>query len=160
MKKIIGFLGTALYWILWPVWYIYLRFTKKRSRVLVVCKGEVLLIKPWLGRKKFSLPGGGLNRGETARDAATRELLEETGIVITPKSLVKIGSYRLSEAGLKSQSHIFCVELNTKTRLSPQKLEVWEYRWVSLGHAEELNLSKITRYALGRYRPQHQERLL
>ena len=45
---------------------------------------EVLLIKrgkaPFLGA--WSIPGGRIERGETARDAAVREVLEETGCSI------------------------------------------------------------------------------
>jgi 8-oxo-dGTP diphosphatase len=46
--------------------------------------GAVLLIRRGLapGVGKWSIPGGRVQFGETARDAAVREVLEETGLVV------------------------------------------------------------------------------
>ena len=43
---------------------------------------SVLLVRPSYSHQKFSVPGGGVKRGESWADAATRELLEETGIQV------------------------------------------------------------------------------
>lgn len=40
------------------------------------------------GKGKLALPGGFINYGESWQSAATRELFEETGIVMKPESLV------------------------------------------------------------------------
>ena len=54
--------------------------------------GKVLLVErgkdPWKG--KWSLPGGGLEFGETVRDAAARELAEETGVTADLVRLVDV----------------------------------------------------------------------
>lgn len=56
---------------------------------------RVLLIQrrwnPYAGRK--ALPGGHVDRGETARQAGARELAEETGIHVAEDDLVEIGVY-------------------------------------------------------------------
>lgn len=44
-------------------------------------------------RHAWALPGGHVDRGETARQAAVRELAEETGIHIDPDDLHEIGVY-------------------------------------------------------------------
>jgi 8-oxo-dGTP pyrophosphatase MutT (NUDIX family) len=48
--------------------------------------GEILLLRNSY-RTGWSLPGGGIGRGETARDAALRELREEVGLVVPPAAL-------------------------------------------------------------------------
>ncbi|QYA95803.1 NUDIX hydrolase [Streptomyces anulatus] len=61
----------------------------------VVCirGSEVLLIeRGWDPHKgMYALPGGHVDPGETSRNAATRELLEETGVHVAPADLVFVG---------------------------------------------------------------------
>lgn len=56
---------------------------------------DVLLIRrgrdPYVG--KWALPGGRVERGETARQAAVRELHEEAGIVVDADDLTPVGIY-------------------------------------------------------------------
>ena len=52
---------------------------RKRTRATVIAEqvGRVLLIRE-RGQRQYSLPGGGIERGEYTMEAALRELREET----------------------------------------------------------------------------------
>ncbi|MFD4400816.1 NUDIX domain-containing protein [Kitasatospora sp. NPDC058478] len=62
---------------------------------VVIRREEVLLIQradePHKGH--WALPGGYVDQGETSRQAAARELEEETAIVAMPEELVQVGAY-------------------------------------------------------------------
>lgn len=53
---------------------------RPRATGVVVHDGKTLLVRD-KGREKYSLPGGGIHRGEPAISAVARELFEETGLV-------------------------------------------------------------------------------
>jgi 8-oxo-dGTP diphosphatase len=63
--------------------------------VLVTRDGRVLLIEreydPFAGR--WALPGGHVDAGETSLEAAVRELVEETGVVVEADALRLVGVY-------------------------------------------------------------------
>ena len=52
---------------------------RRRGTAVVIRKGRVLLVRD-RGRSRFSLPGGGIKKGEPTVSAAARELYEELGL--------------------------------------------------------------------------------
>ncbi|GAB6054420.1 hypothetical protein JCM17960_32400 [Magnetospira thiophila] len=72
-----------LYRLAYPLVRGWWRLTRRHSHgavVALVCEGQVLAVQPSY-RRYLSLPGGYLQSGETALDAACRELGEELGVV-------------------------------------------------------------------------------
>lgn len=89
MKKIVRFLITNFYPLLKPI----LRLVRPAGggvKVALFYKNKLLLIQNTY-RKGWTLPGGGIKKNETSRQAAIREVYEELGIRLT--SLEYQGSF-------------------------------------------------------------------
>jgi len=53
------------------------------ARGIVVRDGQILLMERWRpGMHYFSIPGGGIEPGETSRQTVVREILEETTVAV------------------------------------------------------------------------------
>lgn len=57
-------------------------------------EGKILLVQN-RGKKFFYLPGGGVNRGELAKDGAIREIQEEVGLTLSKDDLTLLGVINL-----------------------------------------------------------------
>lgn len=77
---------------------------------------EVLLVKrgtdPRAGQ--WSLPGGRQQPGETVRDAAIREVIEETGLTVTPATLIDVVDSITYGADGSMQSHYTLVDFDAE----------------------------------------------
>ena len=65
---------------------------------------SVLLIKTTY-RPYWGFPGGGVNRGETPKDAAIRETREESGVVVS--TCEEFSTYVDHDYGLEVTVHVF-----------------------------------------------------
>lgn len=82
--------------------------------------GEVLLVRHAYGSGKWTLPGGGLKRGEMPEPAARREIAEELGCGV--ESLLALGVNRRVLHGAPCVSHIFVARLAGPPR--PDRREI------------------------------------
>ena len=79
--------------------FIVTENTQKNATVAVIDDNHLLLLKrgdtaPWMPNK-YCLPGGGVEPNESLVHAASRELYEETRIVVLPKNMQSISvNYR------------------------------------------------------------------
>ena len=105
----------------------------------------------------WSLPKGHIDKGETAINAAIREIYEETGI-INPTLIKKIGTYERYRIGLDGNDdlselktiHIFLFQSNQKI-LTPIDKNNPEAKWINikevenyLTHKEDIKFFKIS----------------
>jgi ADP-ribose pyrophosphatase YjhB (NUDIX family) len=89
------------------------------------------------GHKDFSLPGGGANKGESRKDAAMRELQEETGN--TPISAEYLYSYKANPFTgyrgdrIQNDVKVFVVTAEGTPRIR-NKWEIQEIAWWTDGY--------------------------
>ncbi|CAG9267958.1 8-oxo-dGTP diphosphatase [Paraburkholderia unamae] len=99
-------------------------------------RGRVLLVER--GRARWALPGGTIRPGESAVDAAIRELSEETTI-----EGCELG-YLFQFGGLSKRHHVFFTLLPDAARPVPGN-EIQRCRWFRPGKVATLITSVPTR---------------
>ncbi|MEM1134142.1 MAG: NUDIX domain-containing protein [Pseudomonadota bacterium] len=84
-------------------------------------QGEVLLIRHSYGRSDlYMLPGGGIKRGETALQAARRELREEVGC--RAEELVLLGEYLDTSKGARNHVSVFTATTSDQPQIDGREI--------------------------------------
>lgn len=112
-----------------------------RVAVAIVQSGALLLVRHQKGQRSYwLLPGGGVEYGEPAKDAARREMLEETGLEVDVGSLLLV-SETVAPDGSRHLIHLVFAGRQTGGALvlgdDPRVAEV---RFVPLEEVPELVL--------------------
>lgn len=122
------------------------RAANPRIVVSAVCvfddAGRLLTVRK-RGTDKFMHPGGKPEAGETAAQAASRELEEEVGISVAPQDLVPFGSWvaeAANEAATQIEATVFTAP--GRWRAHPSA-EIAEIRWLDLGAALPEDLAPL-----------------
>jgi ADP-ribose pyrophosphatase YjhB (NUDIX family) len=104
--------------------------------------GRVLLVRrarnPAQGL--FSLPGGGVEAGETLFEAVTREVQEETGLMVEPFATAGQREVITRDAAGRAERHFVIIALAARWIAGELSLseELAEARWVLPGELPEL----------------------
>lgn len=91
--------------------------------------GRMLLLRQPPG-SAWSLPGGLLNRGETPRDAAARELAEETGVRVDPSAVLPMSPNAQVNSDAQQVDLVFTATVDDP-EIAVDRVEVAEARWFS-----------------------------
>jgi 8-oxo-dGTP diphosphatase len=79
-------------------------------------------------RKQWELPGGTREPGETTRQAAARELREETGIHIVDLTFTAVAEFDLTRPDRRELLAVYQVQLQVVPRLTVND-EALDFRW-------------------------------
>jgi ADP-ribose pyrophosphatase len=114
---------------------IYVRGIRKDYSTIVpfISKNEILMIKSYrhlVDSIQIEVPSGYIDEGETPKEAAIRELREETGYAA--KDVISIGHYTLDYSMFEQKGNLFVAYGMVKEGLQ------------SLGIMEKINIQIIT----------------
>ncbi|MGD7044900.1 NUDIX hydrolase [Jeotgalibacillus proteolyticus] len=106
-------------------------------------KGELLMVLQGTKeeKKKWSVPSGGREAGETFEDCCIREFVEETGYTAEIDKLI-FTKKELLETGLRLEVHYFLVRITggKKTIQDPDGL-IFDIEWKDSAQLQTLDLS-------------------
>jgi len=145
-----NFLLKIVYILLWPLVFVYAPLVV-RSRIMVIKNGKYLGVRHYFGSNTWSLPGGGVKRGESYKDAAIRELYEELGLVVSVQDvhdLLDVRTY--NEGGHFMRYALFVVVINNDIELKLNH-EISETRWLTANASSTSNhVKQAVHQAVGR----------
>lgn len=115
---------------------------------IVVRDGHVLLVRRGQAPSKglWAIPGGRVELGETLKEAAEREIFEETGLTIRAGDPVHTFDVIQRDETGRPQFHYVIIDLLAeylRGELQPGD-DAQDVRWVSLDELEKLPINKTT----------------
>ncbi len=107
-------------------------FTRNSARSVII-RGRTIALVHSLKFDYYKFPGGGIERGESLKDAVIRETLEESGLTVIPESIREYGyvhriqksTYNDSECFVQDNFYYLC---SVEDGRVPQKLDDYEAR--------------------------------
>lgn len=112
---------------------------KESAGLVLIYKDKILLVHPtgskWFG--SYSIPKGGIEKGETPLDAAIREVKEEVGIDVPLNIINKnVNSFKFKTSSYVKTVYYFIVKITelsqiglTDTKIQKSQLQLNEVDW-------------------------------
>jgi len=127
------------------------------AAAITLCGDSVLLVRrgtpPNLGQ--WSFPGGAVELGETCRQCARRETLEETGVPVDVLALVDVVDKIFTEDGRVSYHYVIVDYLARPKTAAPQPAprpadDAAEAKWVPLAQLDRYDIAPPGREVLAK----------
>jgi 8-oxo-dGTP pyrophosphatase MutT (NUDIX family) len=131
IQKSYRVLGKLLFLVTLPLLRKVVKHTE-RSYVMVFCGQDILLVRSWLSRQAWELPGGGVKADEGLAAAAQREAQEEVGIKLKAVDLLLTVSNIWTTDRLGFRYSIFASTTRIKPKLSHRRMEIIDTWWFPL----------------------------
>lgn len=126
----LAILYKLLYSMLRIYWFVF-RPQIYGVKCLIEFDSKILLIRNTYGDMRWTFPGGGFKRNESAERAAQREVLEEVGISL--ESLRPLGEYTSTDGYKRDTVHCYAGEA-ISPRFKIERNEVYEAGWFAWEH--------------------------
>lgn len=127
-RYVLGIGGRVGFWIGWPALYLYM-LSSERTRVIISCGENVLVVKGWLSDGRWNLPGGGMHKGEQPMQALLREVYEETKLRLTGDKVTFIRLCHRTR-GFHYDFHLFRTELIDMPVPLCEPYEIADAQWL------------------------------
>ncbi len=135
LKRLVARL--RLYWLaaqLYETWQLLAKPHNHGALVAIWHQGRLLLVQASY-RHGLGLPGGGLERRETAPQAAVRELAEELGLRVSPDELLEPWQITETSARGKNTVTIFTLWAAQEPEIRLDGLELVASQWLTTQEA-------------------------
>ena len=111
----------------------------------LVREGRVLTVRK-AGSTRFMLPGGKIDPGESPREAAVREVMEEVGVDVSGRGepLGRFHDVAANEPGAWVDATVFVTHLDPAHAPEPQA-EIAEQRWLGVDDVLPDDLAPLLR---------------
>jgi mutator protein MutT len=117
--------------------------------VVIIRDGKILLErrKNEPGRGQWSIPGGLVELGESAKETAVREVKEETGLEVESPTLIDVVDNVTQDINGEVKYHFVILDYFAKLKRGELKAmsDAAELRWVQLNSVENYDLTKTIR---------------
>lgn len=109
--------------------------------VVIDMDGAVLLVRHRAGPDAWVIPGGGIDGNEPGSDAASREIFEESGIIIPAQALRHHGEFTEAHAVHPCTVNVYVVRLDYHCTPQPKRysIEIAAARFVPITQLANLD---------------------
>jgi len=136
LKTFIGKYPLRIFHQLLQIYWFLFRPKKMGAKVVVICNDNILLVKHTFNPSYWTLPGGGVKRGEEPINAARRELKEEIGRNVDNLEFLRIVH---NKSQYKEDTiYTYYTKFEDKNIIKDD-LEILEARWFPVNQLPEVN---------------------